>query len=705
MTVLLGIVGAIALAVVVCAAGTALALHVRRRRRVGARSAVQISLPESRVGPSAASFGTVAHATGSASAMPEEVENSQGRAVDPDASRNAAAADAASVAAETCHSLVDNSDDVTQPRPVRNGEAGATPCAGPGMPVPNAGPDLPVAGPSRTPESDHAPPADPQLLSGSPNRAATESGGHEEAEPHSPPAELPADSVITQSVGGKSHAGRADDTSEHSGNGSATARAKPAEADDEAPATQVRPPRTPRQFRPSPRGIRPSRDADPAAPAAPSSERALPIFVRLIFEKGGYCRLSLLARRSPAHPSEIAISDSADPPPLVALQDNWFQDVVPGDPGPLLREGIEWSATLRDGEEVRWSLSGRPLYVLAPHDELAGFVSTTRLVIGEQHIVLCTADRLAQVSDAITRAGSKPPQLLDSGKGIPPGWKALRGVGPTTAVPSSAGGDILDALCPLADIEIKLDGGIRVDRQAWLAGYPPRIRLRGDLRAAGRVWIDGLEASINATGGYEAAGWDRVGEHMVSCDSGSRSYAIREGAEEWQGWDAYAWSLGDANGDMQPDRSAICGAAVRPPPSAMRLRSFAVPASNTVLLGCVPGEIAACAVRRELRASQCTGYAPFDAVWAIPADPWRTDKRTTRVLLIDEAREPAKQNPVDRTQLASRAAKEQQRRIEAWRNAILAAGRKGLATEPHSDEVAALWRRYRIAARALRQRR
>ena len=73
-------------------------------------------------------------------------------------------------------------------------------------------------------------------------------------------------------------------------------------------------------------------------------------------------------------------------------------------------------------------------------------------------------------------------QVLDeTTPGVPSGWLLFRDVKPTRAVPRRDEAHILNALCPLRDIEPHYVGGIRLTRRTWLAGFPPRIRFTGEL--------------------------------------------------------------------------------------------------------------------------------------------------------------------------------------------------------------------------------
>jgi len=469
------------------------------------------------------------------------------------------------------------------------------------------------------------------------------------------------------------------------------------------PNTPVALIRAPRQYWPVARV-----PAVPAAPRPPvpapleleTRDRALPIEVRLVFEKAGFCRVSLLPRRADGMPTELVVTGSGDPPELLALQDDWYQDVVLPNLGQLLREGIEWAGSLPERRRVRASLSGREIYVLARHNELNGFVSAPRLVLGEEHVVLCVAERLAEVRAAIALTGSTDPVLLSSDSGIPPGWAGLRGIVPRNPIAPSPIGEILDALRPLADVEIALVGGIRIDRQTWLTGFPPSVRLRGDTSTIGAVTIEGHEATVTPEGDYIVPGWDSPGDHSVWCTSGSRTYSIRSGAEEWEAWDAYTWSLGELAAEATRSRPSICGVLVRPPKVGRSDgRAIVIPASNPVLIGAAPGEIEICAPRSDMRAGLCVGFPWFEPIWAIPADALRCDKRTARVLLIGSPQPVAegKQQP------NTRPNERRSRGAHAWCEAILTAGRKGLQAEPSRAEIADLWKAFKRSAKALRR--
>jgi hypothetical protein len=100
-------------------------------------------------------------------------------------------------------------------------------------------------------------------------------------------------------------------------------------------------------------------------------DRAFPIQVRLLMERGGFCSVTLLPRRTPEMPVEIEVAARDGPLALTQLQERWFDDVHAVDLGTLLRDGTAWTATLPDGRDLRWVLSGREIYVLSHHSHLS----------------------------------------------------------------------------------------------------------------------------------------------------------------------------------------------------------------------------------------------------------------------------------------------------------------------------------------------
>jgi hypothetical protein len=464
--------------------------------------------------------------------------------------------------------------------------------------------------------------------------------------------------------------------------------------------------RRPRKYRVAPRTPPPARPVDSTKQRESSelrqSDRAFPLDVRLTYEKAGFCRISLLPRRAADFPDDLEVRTDYASYGFVVLQEEWYQDVIPDGLGVLLQKGIEWDAQLPDGRHARWSLPGRPIYVLGHHDMLSGYVATQRLIVGEDHVVLCLHERLPEVKEAIELTGSPPAIELNEANGLPDGWTGLRGVIPRRPVPPSPDGGILDVLRPLADVKISFEGGIRIDRQAWLHGYPPRIRLHGDTSSANDLLIDRLPASLTPDDSYEVDGWDSLGEHSVWCPSASRSYVICDGAEVWEVWNAYTPSIG-SSADQRTARASICGALVRRGGKQTVIgHATVVPVSNSIILGANPGEIEICSVRSDLRAARCVGFPSFDPVWALPADPQRSSKETDRVLLVGD---PLPVGPWPGGAFVRRHSTPQAlKRVKRWCSAIRMAGQKGLRTEPNESDIVAVWQDYKRQAKMISRR-
>lgn len=475
--------------------------------------------------------------------------------------------------------------------------------------------------------------------------------------------------------------------------------AEPVPGDDAASEIQEPGPNglvVPKQYKPPRRpGVpKPRRDGQGSERAkSHPRDRALLIDVRIRPERGGFCTVSLLARRTANLPDVVTISTGGGLGELTALQDEWYLDVTPPGIGQFLRSGIVWESRDTPGSTTRWSLSGRDLYVLASHERMSGHLAVTRLELGEDHVVLCTRERLNQVQEAIRATGSPegtPWEWTGDETGM---WVVLAGVRPQLAVPVRGPADTLDALCPLPDARIALQGGIRLGRQAWLSGFPPAIRIVGDSSAIGVVHIDQHPAVRGAGGTYEAPGWDLPGEHVVSCQAGTKRYQIMSGLEKWEAWDAYTWSVGDLS-TQEGVRPAICGMLVRPPQNGPRDgKHYSGPVANPVLLGAVPGQVYSCEGRSDLRSGVCSGYPPFEPVWALPADPLHCDKSIRRILKVG-SQMPI---PTDSAQLSRKQAVQ----VRAWALAILDAARKGLRPEPDDDATASLWTSFRKEARAI----
>lgn len=434
--------------------------------------------------------------------------------------------------------------------------------------------------------------------------------------------------------------------------------------------------RTPQRYRPPPQraprqtATRPeNQELRRTAP----SEVALEIRVRLTFDRFGFCTIGLLPERTAGLDNEVAVKIGGVPVLLIG-QEDWYQDLhVETTIGDYLQQGIELRGNLTDGRRARWLLSGRDLYVLASHQRASGFVSTNRLSLGRSDIVLCRVDLLHEVEAILNVAGCEGYSKLDESHGVPLGWVGLRSVMPKNAIALNLGSDPFYAIKPAPDIEIELEGGVRLRNSVWLAGYPPRIKLFGESSAAVRVLVDGKEGQTTGEGFVIADGYDISGQHSVHCEglSCSCSYSIEEPPDSWEEWPAYHFAQAD-----------ICGPLVQLTPEIRNGRLFTGPMSNPLLLGAEPGQVFWCSPRR---VALWKGFVPFDVVWALPAQPLRCDKKTTRILQFANV-------PVA-------IVNDGRKSSLMWSNAILDASRKGLRIENGDPDSTARWKDYKKVAR------
>jgi hypothetical protein len=427
-------------------------------------------------------------------------------------------------------------------------------------------------------------------------------------------------------------------------------------------------------------------------------KRAAPIELRLLFDRGGGCRVSLLPRRRGGFPEECTVSTanggSLD---LIALDDEWYQDVTPDDLCSALRAGVVW--THETGCE--WVLAGREIFVLAAGTTHRGFVSHPHLTLGHEHAVLCSTSKLAAVEGALQQAGCTKWSRFGDEYGAPLGWVLVadtdrtgrpQGFVPTKPVRLEENSDILNVLRPLPEIEISLEGGVPLGYSKWLAGYPPMIRILGDAEHAHKVLIDGREATVGQDRVCSVPGWDEPGFHEIWCSSIRRGYTLIRLERIWDAWPAYIFVSPSGVGD----RVAICGPLVRPLTIEETLGEVTncLEADEGMLLGAVPGEIFSAVRRQDIRGARCLLSPPFDAVWALPKEPLRCDKTEHRIRLIGDMRTPG--NGVGRNHTGSAGT------VLQWCRLILDAGRKGLPVEPPA--AGGLWLSYKRYARRLWRR-
>ena len=413
----------------------------------------------------------------------------------------------------------------------------------------------------------------------------------------------------------------------------------------------------------------------------PSKSRSrkvtLQVAVRAVFARRNIVHLTLLPARGGELEEEILVDGPDGEESWFACQDEWYGDFVPSDIGQLLENGIRWTS-----DEASWVLSPRELVVLAPNSTIFGFVSATRLLLNEDHLVLCREGIQDVVREELGRAGCAAIEGI-SARGIPGGWVLFKGVRPTIAVAHEQSAGIFNALRPIEEVEICLEGGIRLTHKKWLNGYPPRIRVRGGSSESPDVTIDGDMASSDRNGNYEMPAAFDLGQHVVFCGGVTAPFEIVEGKELWDPFVAYAYSI-DRKHDIEV---SVCGPIVMG-----HGEQTLVPDKNRLLIGAQPGEAHLCEQAYGQAASELIAITEFPVVWALPNNPYQCNK--SRVFAQSVA-------VVDVGSVTNSLGHRPTHELLLWCSAILNCSRKGMRTEPSDKDVSKLWSDYVRAARQI----
>ncbi len=264
-------------------------------------------------------------------------------------------------------------------------------------------------------------------------------------------------------------------------------------------------------------------DALPAVAPAAGAVAARDADLAVSFGAGGWgVVLTLLLRRGADLPDQLTAQMGANQFELFAYGDDYYDQQPLDDARAALADGIAASAS--GPPTVRWARGGRILHVFAPHSSVAGFVTSSRIQIGVENVVVCTAELESSVRTFIEETGASSIHAAE-GPGLPDGWICLRGIRPLAPQQRPAPSPVLQPLVPTPDAAITFEGGIPIAATTWLQGRPPRIGLVGQRCEAGQLLIDGI-AAHEVSGTWQAPGWDSIGEHRVSFLTVSRAYSI-----------------------------------------------------------------------------------------------------------------------------------------------------------------------------------
>lgn len=415
-------------------------------------------------------------------------------------------------------------------------------------------------------------------------------------------------------------------------------------------------------------------------------ERSLQMHVHVVLGRRNRCQVSLIPSRTPDLEEEIDVNGPNGKEFWSACQDEWYSDISPENISFLLEKGGTWEVREEDETKLRWILSIREIYVLAPSSTISAYVSTTRLILYEDHIVLCTERQVELVRKALAKAGCSEPMVISSENGVPEGWILFLSVCPTCSVEHDQAAGIFNILRPVHDLEIILQGGIRLTHNTWINGHPPKIRIRGSKDDNIQVMIDGEVASADADGMYTAEGLDSQGTHNVFCGGVTKTYEMNNGLQQWEHFEAYKYS---PSLQTTAEKSVtICGPVVT---AIDEIGEAALtPTINARLLGAIPGQITYFPRQDNTRTPEYLAIADFPIVWTLPTNPFQCDRYTSYVKLIRAQEVGSIQNFTDNRD-----------KILRWSYAILDASRRHLRIEPDTDESKKIWIEYKQVARRL----
>lgn len=417
-----------------------------------------------------------------------------------------------------------------------------------------------------------------------------------------------------------------------------------------------------------------------------SGVRSLNMSVHVVFGLRNRCRVSLLPTRSGDLGEDVEVRGPNGQEMWSAYQDEWYSGIQPPNIGTLLKQGGIWEYP---EAQTQWVLSGRKLYVLAPNPTISGFVSAPRLILGENHLVLCNKLQQGAVREALAEAGCSQPAIISEDHGVPADWVLFRSVRPTVPIQHDNESGIYNILRPLHDLEIVRWGGIRLSHSTWLNGHLPHLRIRGVSGDEPEVMIDGKPASADANGNYTASGWDKPGLHTVFSGGVTQSYEVRDGLQEWRMFDAFVYRPSCA--ETSKRSIMICGPLVVP--NTGNVSASLTPSLNTCFLGAIPGQIAISPKPNDVRTPEFLAVADFPIVWTLPSNPLGSDRSLACVKLIRS------QHVILEHKKAFRGNREA---VLQWCYKILEASYKRLRIAP--DTISReLWAEYKRAARGLRR--
>lgn len=268
----------------------------------------------------------------------------------------------------------------------------------------------------------------------------------------------------------------------------------------------------------------------------------------------------------------------------------------------------------REGYVLRFTSA--PVIPLTEYNELGDWLSCSRVVAGEKHLVLCRQDYREQVEKHLTehaKPGWAPP--APGSRGLPSGWLCFRNVQITTTSVDGVPED-LECLVPRLRVGIRLTGGLKMGRGVWFKGGEPKALITTQEDKPVVVHVDGerVEVLLKGSGEVNLGRLDlEPGEHEVSAGGQRKRFELRKSNSHTNGalkrelvghvlrrnndtFVPVSLSQSTLPQDEQPGQLSVFGARVLGSPQdvpAPLIEALTLPSGykRYIVLGRRPGEI------------------------------------------------------------------------------------------------------------------
>lgn len=209
--------------------------------------------------------------------------------------------------------------------------------------------------------------------------------------------------------------------------------------------------------------------------------------------------------------------------PLIRLPiKRWFS--------PLPNQFVEQA--LADGLVIRQAnytlqFDPSPIMPLEEHPELGGWVSRSRVNLGEPYLVLCRQEYQAALEQYLKKYAESGWSLVKAATGLPPSWSCFHKVRILSLATAELG--VLAPLVPRLRVGISLMDGLKIERGVWLEGGAPNALIATRKNQPIVVSVDGKQVAEFPTGTGKVALQElnlNCGEHEILAGTQRRKFRL-----------------------------------------------------------------------------------------------------------------------------------------------------------------------------------